>query len=61
MSLLTAPIVENSHIQAGNLHYLSKKHPEPNLKSLSISNFYHSEKIEKAVIKLGKLQHFFAT
>ena len=51
MSLLTAAIVENSHIQAGNLHYLSKKHPEPNLKSLSISNFYHSEKIEKAVIK----------
>ena len=50
MSLLTVPIVKNSHILAGIYFIFLKERPKTKLESLAIPNLDLTEKIEKVVI-----------
>ena len=61
LSLLTVPIVTNSHILAGIYFVFLKERLRPNSKVLQYQIFDLKEKIEKVVIIQGKFQHFFAT
>ena len=57
MSLLTAPIVKNNHIFAGNYFIFQKKWHEPNL---LVPNLDISEKNRKTVIKQDKFLNLVA-
>ena len=50
MSLLTVPIVTNSHNLGGIYFIFQKEHPRPNSKVLQYQIFDLEEKIEKVVI-----------
>ena len=60
LSLLTALVVKNSHVLAEIYFVFLKNVQTIKLEWLSISNLDLSEKIGKAVIKLGKFYRSFA-
>ena len=58
MSLLTVPIVRNSHITAGIYFIFLKKHPGPNLKIFQYRIWASVKRSEKELASKTKLSIF---